>query len=215
MWTREEEETEPDSAKQCFPPGARSNLTLPKPGSLPSPERGSFSRHKRNLALGQHLKTHQCFPLVDSYLEHLGLPCAAQHLLHSPLQLKGLHTGHSCCQNVLFSPLHLFSTYQSLRNLPKMAVSHPDAPTVTVLSRWADTCILFECPAPLLGGAPFSEAGWEAGWEAGRQVCPEEALPLFSWALASECGREVWTCQRHEHMGSGNNQGPCYSSAHC
>lgn len=115
MWTWEEEETEPDSAKQCFPPGARSNLTLPKPGSLPSPERGSFSRHKRNLALGQHLKTHQCFPLVDSYLEHLGLPCAAQHLLHSPLQLKGLHTGHSCCQNVLFSPLHLFSTYQSLR----------------------------------------------------------------------------------------------------
>ena len=144
------------------------------PGSLPSPERGPFSRHKRNLALCQHSKTHQCFPLVDSYHEHLALPCAAQHLLHSPLQLKGLCTDHSCCQNVLFSPLHLFCTYSSLRleshshclkeTFPRwLCLSHPDVPVVTVLSRWADTCIFFQCPAPLVGGVPLHR-GWMGGW---------------------------------------------------
>ena len=42
-----------------------------------------------------------------------------------------------------------------------------------------------------MGCTPSERLDGRLAGETGRQVFPEEAPPLFSGALASECGREV------------------------
>ena len=44
---------------------------------------------------------------------------------------------------------------------------------------------------PSMGCTPSERLDGRLAGETGRQVFPEEAPPLFSGALASECGREV------------------------
>ena len=79
-----------------------------------------------------------------------------------------------------------------------------------------DTCIFCSSVSRTPVGPPQRLDGRMAGYN-GRQDSLKK-LHLWSagpWCLSAGGGGNGWTRPGHEHMGSGDNQGPHRSSAHC